>query len=348
MSDQTCLDVLVEAGTLAPSGDNTQPWRLDVDRAGNRITLDIDPERDPSPMNAGQRMARISLGAVLENMARTAEHNGWGFDVVIPPERGLAQFRVDVDELGGDIDPLLRRRVTNRRVYDGGDLDEERLADMRSSVPPRESVTASWVTDRRQRQTLVELIAKADGLMLSYRRIRDAFLAKVRFDVPVDAAVDEGLSLGSLEVNAIDRFLLRCMSRWSIPDGLLQAAGGRRTLGGLGRRLAGSASGFCIIASKSMGPQADLSIGRTWQSAWLACTRVGVATQPMMSLLVLQNIFDHEGREFFHPRDRDTVEGVLDRFGDWASDLCDGAPAAIMRIGIAPPPTARVGRRRHR
>ena len=69
--DKTAIDTLLEAGVLAPSGDNLQPWKFTFDRASRSILLDVDPKRDTSPMNAGQRMSRISLGAVLENVVRT-------------------------------------------------------------------------------------------------------------------------------------------------------------------------------------------------------------------------------------------------------------------------------------
>jgi nitroreductase len=56
------LDTLLARAVRAPSGTNTQPWRFVVDDEARTIALDLDPARDPSPMNAGQRMARIALG----------------------------------------------------------------------------------------------------------------------------------------------------------------------------------------------------------------------------------------------------------------------------------------------
>src|SRR5262249_42555471 len=71
------LAMLISAAVRAPSGDNTQPWRFKIDAKAGRITVAVDETRDPSPMNAGQRMARIAAGAALENILRTAQHNHW-------------------------------------------------------------------------------------------------------------------------------------------------------------------------------------------------------------------------------------------------------------------------------
>src|SRR5262249_47838431 len=49
---------LLAAACRAPSGDNRQPWRFEIDETEMRLTLQLDPNRDPSPMNAGQRMSR--------------------------------------------------------------------------------------------------------------------------------------------------------------------------------------------------------------------------------------------------------------------------------------------------
>src|SRR4051794_35438247 len=71
------LSPLLATAALAPSGDNTQPWRFVVDRDAGTIALEVDASRDPSPMNVGGRMARIAVGAALENLIREARSRGW-------------------------------------------------------------------------------------------------------------------------------------------------------------------------------------------------------------------------------------------------------------------------------
>ena len=60
------LETLIAAGIQAPSGDNTQPWRFMVDSQARTIAAHVDETRDPSPMNSGQRMSRIAVGAAVE------------------------------------------------------------------------------------------------------------------------------------------------------------------------------------------------------------------------------------------------------------------------------------------
>ena len=340
----SALDTLLEAAILAPSGDNLQPWRFHVDCEHRAITLDVDPDRDPSPMNAGQRMSRISLGAALENMVRTAEHHGWGYEIQESSGPGLVTFSVAKDTGPAMIEPLLYARVTNRRVYDGTELPNDLL--QRLSGPGRElpSVRVTVITDRSRRSRFVELIAKADALMLTNHKIRAAFLANVRFDVAPNAKVTEGLSLGSLEVSASDRAFLRLMKSWSIPDRLLRMLGARSTFARVARKLAGSASGFCVVTALDRGPMIDIQTGRAWQDKWLAFTHEGLFAQPMMSLLVLQNILEVEAPDFFSCSDREVASELVGSFQKLANGSSEGYPAAMMRFGFAASPQTRVGR----
>ena len=76
----SAIDTLVRAATLAPSGDNTQPWSLEVNEEARRLAFFVNETRDRSPMNAGQRMARIAIGSAVENVLQAAKHNGWSVE----------------------------------------------------------------------------------------------------------------------------------------------------------------------------------------------------------------------------------------------------------------------------
>jgi len=88
------LESLVAAALRAPSGDNTQPWRFQIDPRTGRVSLFLDESRDPSPMNAGQRMARIALGAAFENLLRAAGSLGLEIAVETPTPPAVAAVRV--------------------------------------------------------------------------------------------------------------------------------------------------------------------------------------------------------------------------------------------------------------
>ena len=166
----------------------------------------------------------------------------------------------------------------------------------------------------------------------------------MRFDVAPNAAVVEGLSLTSLEVSASEQVLLRIMRSLPIPDVMMRVLGTRKTFAAVSRRLANSASGFCLVTCTEMSSKGDVLVGRAWQDAWLKFTEEGLAAQPMMALLVLQNILDNGPPEFFHRRDRESAVELVEQFRLLVQGSSQGHPAALMRFGYADAPQAQVGR----
>jgi hypothetical protein len=338
----SALDTLLAAAVLAPSGDNTQPWTFVVDRKQSVVSIDVDPARDPSPMNAGQRMASIAIGAALENMVQTAEHNGWRYLLSGSAVDGPISLALQNVVGDGAIAPRLAERVTNRRVYDGGEVAPEVVKQLDAATGTLDGVSCRWITDRSALDRLAEMISRADALMLGTKPVRDAFLAKVRFDQPPGAVVDEGLALGSLEVSAMDQRFLKLMPY--VPDALLRAMGGRRLFASVAKKLAASASGICLIGADDDSFASRVAVGRLWQRAWLALTDQGLAAQPMMSLCVLRNIQKHGTAELLEKIGRNQVEVLLqelERFCDqWQCSTAD----ALMRFGFSAAPTTRAGR----
>jgi nitroreductase len=337
------LERLLSAAIRAPSGDNTQPWRFEVESGAGRVVFLVDETRDPSPMNSGQRMARIAVGAALETFLRTAGRSGWEVRLETPVPPAVAVVHVQVPPGAGvEAEKAVADRVTNRRAYDGRPVPDDVLARLKSQAPPLEGVTTHWVVGRERLEPLADLIGRSDATMFGEATMRRAFLHNVRFDAPPDATVEEGLSLDSLELSAKDRKGLKLMP-W-MPSWLLRLAGGLRLFAETARRLITSASGLCLVVAPDRVVATDLTVGRAMQRAWLALTAEGLAVQPMMSLPVLDNALEHGTPELVASLGREKVEGLLAELRRLAPEVGDGRLAYLMRFGYAPAPSGRTGR----
>ncbi len=336
------MEALLAAARQAPSGDNTQPWRFVV--GPNTVALDLDPLRDPSPMNAGQRMSRIAVGAALENMIRAARALGLGADLDADPSPYLARVRISGDFTAGGAlpDPDLGARATNRRPYDGRAVAPGVLARLAAETPERGGVVTHWVVGVDRLKALAETIGRADGVMFGDPRMRRAFLGNVRFDRPPGEAVDEGLSLGSLELTAADRLALRVMRR--VPDPVLKLGRASAVFHGKARQLLLSASGLFVVAAPDGSERTDVEVGRAAQRAWLALTASGLVAQPMMSVPVLANALDHGDANLRAALGVARVSSLLCEFRGHVPELGASRPAWLMRFGYAPPPSGRTGR----
>ena len=337
------LESLVAAAVRAPSGDNTQPWRFRLDEEAGRVVFLLDETRDPSPMNSGQRMSRMAVGAALENLVREASRRGGTASEESAAPPALAAVRVSLPggaSGNGGGDPAILVRVTNRRPYDGRPVPASTLAELAAATPPLRGVTTHWITGDERMRVLGSLVGRADAAMFAAPAMLAAFLRKVRFDVSAAAEIDDGLSTGSLELSAADRFLLLILQR--LPHGFIRAAGVLRTMGARSRKLVAASSGLSLVVAPDGNPETDLVVGRAMERAWLALAEKGIATQPMQSLLVLENALDHG---LALPGLSTPVLAALhDDFRAAAPEIAGRRPAFLMRFGYAPPPSARVGR----
>jgi hypothetical protein len=335
------LESVIASAARAPSGDNTQPWRFEAD--GGTIALLLDAGRDPSPMNAGQRMARIAAGAALENLLRAARDLGLRADLDPDPSPALARVRL-VDEGGtcGRVAPVIAQRSTNRRPYDGRPVADEVLGQLAGETPGIDGVVTHWLVGADRLKDLARAIGRADAVMFGEPSMRNAFLAKVRFDRPPDEAVEEGLSIGSLELSASDRLALRVMRR--LPDFALKLAGASAVFESKARGLVAGSSGLLVVSAPDDRRATDLAVGRAAERAWLALTARGLAAQPMMSLPVLENALKHGDERLRSALGVDRVTALLDDFRTLVPELGGRRPAWLMRFGFAPPPSGRTGR----
>lgn len=335
------FEPLLAAAVRAPSGDNTQPWRFAIDPDG-AVEFAVDEARDPSPMNAGQRMARIAIGAAVENLVRAAAARGWdarveggGLRVVLSRGTGDA---TNADAVARS----LAARVTNRRVYENRPVPPELLARLAAETPPLDSVVTRWVVGGDRLAPLSAVIGKADATMFGEPTMRKAFLSKVRLDLPPDAVADDGLPLASLEASRSDRLALRMMPK--MPNWLLKYSGALGVFAKKARQLVSSASGLCLVVAPDRTPETDLLVGRAMQRAWLALGDAGLAAQPMMSIPVLENVLESGAPAVVAAVGREKVEGILAEFRSLVPELAGGRPGWLMRFGYAPPPTGRTGR----
>lgn len=331
---------LLAAAAQAPSGDNTQPWRFHVDRGADAVAIAVDPERDRSPMNAGQRMARIACGAALENLVQSARARGIAADIAVADGRATVRLRRDGVARADAPSPA---RVTNRRTYDGRQLPDSSLVELTRMTLPSEGVTTRWIADRRRLPDLAAAIGRADALMFSRPAMRHAFLAQVRFASEGAAPPDDGLPLGCLEVGRWEARGMRLMG--AMPQALFVAAGSSAVFAAKARALVGSASALCVVSSTGRGVDDDVAVGRAMQRAWLAVSRIGACAQPMMSLAVIANLLEHGDAAAVADLGARRARRLLDGFTALVPELGAERPAAILRIGFAPAPSARTGRR---
>jgi nitroreductase len=334
------IERILDAARIAPSHDNTQPWRFVV--TGETISFFVDAERDRLPPGAqgrSTRAARVGVGAALECALVRAGRMGALVRFEVPAPGALATVTITQPKRVPEPDKALMRRTTNRRAYDGRPIDDATFAWLSEATPALEGTRTSWFGRERVR-VLGPIVAEGEELFFADAATREATLRAVRFDARDREEVTQGLSVGSLELTPAERLTVDALRH--APQDRLVAMGAFRKMGVRAQRLVESASGVCVISTKGSDPGADVTVGRCMQRAWLALTRRGLAAQPMAAIPMLESALD-PGDIPVEERERVTavVRSLRAAFPNLEREARIGM---LLRFGWAPAPTASVRR----
>lgn len=340
----TVLKTLVEAATRAPSGDNLQPWQFELDIENSRIIVHLDEKCDQSPLNAGQRMSRIALGAAVENIFQTASAADRKCELEIAADGSSISVRLsELSETEIGIPDRILDRVTNRTFYNTDPIRATVIERIAQATPALLEVQTHWITERSEIDQVADLVESSDRMLFHIEKMRAAFLENVRFDCSSGESVEWGLSLDSLEVQGPERIAFRLLPK--MPQWMFRLARVSHSIGKKSANLVRSSSGICLLTSSTdQEPQDDIHVGRALQRAWLTLTEFELSAQPMMSLLILSNSLRHDKESPVPAVFSSQISELLGRLKAFVSDEADRTPVFLLRFGNADPPAARTRR----
>ena len=185
LSDQ--LKFLLKYGVLAPSGPNTQPWKLSI--KGNDVSLIADFARSLPNVDPNDRTLYISHGCLLANILLGAEHFGLGYNVKCLPDgqsgnrTAVVQFSDISDNVAEhrfpDLFREITRRHTNRKRYNDMGIDEEKLEKLRDCVN-KEGFRLDIITDNEGKNKMADILSRAHKIQLGNKTFRKELASWVR------------------------------------------------------------------------------------------------------------------------------------------------------------------------
>ena len=152
---------VLRLGTLAPSGDNSQPWRFVM--RGTEVDLFNVPSRDTSLYNYRQRASLLGHGALVENVAISARALGLGVSVTLFPDASqpdwVCRFAFTPSEPAEE--PLfaaIPARITHRGSYVGTPLTPAQVESLKAAAAVVPGTALHLVTGPEERAALAHLL----------------------------------------------------------------------------------------------------------------------------------------------------------------------------------------------
>jgi len=175
---------LLKYAVLAPSGPNTQPWKLAINEDEVSLIADFDralPNVDPT-----NRTLYLSHGCLLANVLIAAEHFGFGYDVSCLPD-GLSGERTAAIKLKKssakkklpDLFSQITRRHTNRKEFEKRAIEDSRLRELRACVK-RDGFDLNILTDEGGKAAMSDILARAHKIQLGNKAFRKELASWVR------------------------------------------------------------------------------------------------------------------------------------------------------------------------
>lgn len=273
---------LSEAGRLAPSADNSQPWRFVYD--GRMLTVTFDPVRG-GPLGKEHPAVLLALGSLIENLFQAA---AWaGFDTrswrqpPFPRTDRILEIPPPESEPPSDRPPpAICERHTNRAPFSRTPLPKPLARTLQTLGTDR--VNTLVFTHPRDIGTLATLVRLASQLRFRTEEIHRWLADSLRF-TPEEVARGDGLDVATLCLPPGGRALSRFLADWR-RMAFLNRLGAYKLLARIEAAQFRRAGAIVAIVGKESDPSSWLEAGRLMERVWLELTQNGLAVQPYFVL----------------------------------------------------------------
>ncbi|MFZ5573990.1 MAG: molybdopterin biosynthesis protein MoeY [Pseudomonadota bacterium] len=297
----TPIERVLDYARWAPSGDNTQPWRFEVQDAQRAVVHGHDT-REHCVYDLDGHGSHLALGALLETIAIAATTEGCRadvahrsgspdaaplFDVTLVPRPGLAP---------DPLVPAIRTRAVQRRPMRTRRLEAAEKQALEAAVQPGYRVM--WLETPAQKWAAARLLFANAGLRLTMREAYEVHRRIIAWNAcfSTDRIPDRSLGLDPLTLKLM-RWVMGSWARVRFFNAYLAGTLAPRIQLDLVPALACGAH-FVLVADRPATTLVDyVEAGRRLQRFWLTAERLGLKLQPEVTPLIFARYL-REGRRF--------------------------------------------------
>lgn len=327
-------DPIIYAAMRAPSGGNSQPWRIDAEPAG--VTISVAAEHTSS-MDVSFRGSAVALGAALFNVRVAAAARGmlgpvsFAEDVDGSPLRASMTFKAGTDAALADLYQPMLARETNRHHGAPRKIDDETI-ELLTTAAAREGARLRLITGRDELSRAAAIFGAADRIRYLTPQLHKEMISELRW--PGDSDPDTGLDIRTLELDASDVALLDVLRRPDVMAHLAEWRAGSALADDMRDRiLASSALAVTTVTGDSLADYARG--GSAVEAVWILAQRAGLSVQPLSPV-------------FLHARSAQDLTKLSSSFADELGQLqsafvhlaevdADEAIVLVLRFTDAPP-----------
>jgi hypothetical protein len=341
MINREDLIKIVNAGILAPSGDNSQPWQIYFD--GEKLYLKNLEYRDRSLYNVKNIASYIAFGAMIENMTIMAKSLGYEMSIKLFPEGGNSPIVAILSFVRGQVilDPLLsfiNKRCVNRKKYKPKQLEPQVREFLLKVITGFKGAELYLIEDEEKKKKLAKIFSLNDKILFENKNLHDFLFKHLRWSREEVESSRDGMSIESLEIGSIQSKIFRLLSSWNLIR-FLNIFGFSHIVPLRSYKLCKSSSALCLLLMKDTGFNSFINGGRVFQRIWLTATSLDLSLHPMTGItFLIQRLHMANGKDLSitHQRLLMDLEEQLKRFFPINRDK---SMIMAFRLGYADPPS---------
>lgn len=342
---------LIQAGVLAPSPDNNQPWQFVSTPEHLAIHLDRS-EGLPSDVNSMYDL--MSVGMVIENITVAAAQRQQRTIVDYPQQNDPTSLSGDAPlvarlqfEAGGvpvSLHDALATRCTNRKLYSKRTPADDSLARVSREMEKFPEVQLDWVTERRTISAFARLVMQSDRFRFEYEPFHAEIFRQLRFTAEEAESTRDGLDMRTMALPPGAATMIRGLSSWRRMQWINRLGLGRLLTvpSWLSVRRSG-ALGVLSIPSPSL--QSFVEGGRSMQRVWLALQAEDLAMCPLGSLPIFVGHIEQLGGKKLHAKHQELSMRLNRWFRQLVPEAGNRTLIMLFRTGYATCPEVRSLRR---
>ncbi|MEE3753273.1 Rv1355c family protein [Mycobacterium intracellulare] len=273
-------DTIVAAAMRAPSGGNSQPWRIDAQPT--ELTISVATEHT-STMDVGFRGSAVAVGAALYNVRIAAAARGMLGPVSVSeggagsPLRATMHFGNGSDPALADLYEPMLVRETNRHRGTAQSLDDQ-TTKLLAVTAEREGARLHLLTERDDLLRAATIFGAADRIRYLTPQLHTEMVSELRW--PGDPEPDTGIDVRSLELDASDLALMDIVRRSDVMAYLAEWNAGSAL--GDGMRDEVLTSSALAVLTVTGGCLSDYARGGSAvEAVWIVAQREGLAVRPL-------------------------------------------------------------------
>ncbi len=342
--DRDIITRIIEAGAMAPSGSNSQPWEFIVE--GNTIFVVAHPEKDHPILNVHERGTLLAIGAAIENITIAASVHGVAVDVRYFPHdshaayvaalrlsSGLSIARLPVLVRLADAIPL---RATNRKPYKRESLPSTIAQDF-DSIP-----SVRWINNEEELSATGKAAAKAEQMMLENKALHNQLFKEIVWSREEEKERGGGLLVDTMELQPPQEFSFKhIFSKWPVMRILNRIGAAKMVARDNGIIYGQSARMGVIVLPREIDASHYIEAGRTMERIWLLATHHGMSFHIIGGILFLYESLQSGNPANFSATHASVITDAHHVIAKNAKVSDDECMVLLFRIGYGEPPRAR-------